>query len=270
MTNINNFPTNIKRGPDSLLAGLLFAGIVVLVCLCAGFCSIVYALFVRHKKPGSAHVPKPLTDPEALAKAEAEERRLAEVMLSVPGKGGAKAMLKAAAAARDSAAMARRAAEAEAAAAAEVAAAAAAIAAEREAKAKAKAKKARGGNGGDKAGGKSGSKGGSKRGDDSAEEAPPRRSAMKGSRRIPETELDLEAAGGRGQSRRRVLRPPPQPLPAASAASSEPDSADYGDDDRAWSEGSELPERAVYAPNAPPRGRPRGPPRRDDSYGSYR
>jgi hypothetical protein len=33
---------------------------------------------------------------------------------------------------------------------------------------------------------------------------------------------------------------------------------DYGDADRAWSEGSELPEREVYAPNAPPRGRSRG------------
>ena len=252
MTNVNNFASNIKHGPDSLLAGLLFACIVVFVCICAGFCSVLYALFVRHKKAVSEHTPKPIRDPEALAKAEAEERRLAEVMLSVPGKGGAKAMLKAAAAARDSAVAARRAAEAEAAAAAEVAAAAAAVAAEREAKAKAKAK---GGKGGGKGGGKAAAKGGSKRSDDSAEEAPPRRSASKkGGRRIPETELDLEG----GQSRRRVLRPPAAPLPAPSAASSELESVDYGDDDRAWSEGSELPEREVYAPNAPPRGRSRG------------
>ena len=263
MSDPTKIEANLKRGPDSLLAGLLFGSIVVALCLFAFFCSIIYACR-RHRKPPPVHAPKPHRDPAKAAAEEAEERRIAELLLSVPGKGGAKAMLKAAAAARDGALAARRAAEADAEAAAKAEAEAAAAEAARAARAKAAAKKGGKGAAQKGKGGKGSANGRTKRGsDDSAEEAPRRGGKAKSGRRIPETELSDD---GR-PPRRTVLRPPAQSYDSQDD-DVEAGGDDYGDDDRLQSvEGSEASERPPDY--HVPRGRP--PPRRDDdSYGSYR
>jgi hypothetical protein len=218
----------------------------------------------RNARPAQEHAPARIRDPVKAAEAEAEERRVAEALLSVKGKGGAKAMLKAAAAAREGATSARKAAEAQAAADARAEAEEAAAEAKRAAKAKER----------DKAAAKNGvGKGDAKvaaKSDDSAEEAPRR----KGGRRIPTTQMsddeeeDEEPQRRRG-ARRTVLRPPP-PRATINFGDDdrddlEADGEDYGDRDRPQSEGSIMSERT--APFALQRQRSRSrAPRRRDSY----